>query len=155
MLGVDPGNEQTALVWFETGSQRVLDKQKSENAAALVQVTSSRVDHLAIEMIASYGMPVGAEVFDTCVWIGRYVQAWHGPFTLIYRREVKSHLCHDSKAKDGNIRQALIDRFGPGRDKAIGKKKKPGPLHGFADDLWSALAVAVTYGDRVTKERAA
>ncbi|MBV8782506.1 MAG: hypothetical protein JO353_14005, partial [Phycisphaerae bacterium] len=52
------------------------------------------------------------------------------------------------RAKDGNIRQALIDRFGPTKERAIGKKKSPGPLYGMSGDCWSALAVAVTYADQ-------
>jgi hypothetical protein len=103
-------------------------------------------DHLAIEMIASYGMAVGAEVFETCVWIGRLVAAWAGPHTFVHRREVKLHLCGDSRAKDANIRQALIDRYGPGKERAIGKVKAPGPLYGVTADQWSA--VAVTWSDR-------
>jgi len=63
-------------------------------------------------MIASYGMPVGREVFETCLWIGRFIECWCGPYTLVYRREVKSFLCADSRAKDSNVRQAVIDRYG-------------------------------------------
>jgi hypothetical protein len=54
------------------------------------------------------------------------------------------------KAKDANIRQALIDIYG-GNDKAIGNKKTPGPLYGIKGDLWAALAVAVTFGRRISK----
>jgi len=43
------------------------------------------------------------------------------------------------KAKDANIRQALIDKLGP-----VGTKKSPGPLWGVKSHIWSALAVAVT-----------
>jgi len=52
------------------------------------------------------------------------------------------------RAKDANIRQALIDRYGPGKDKAIGQKKTPGPLYGFKSHEWAALAVAVTWMDQ-------
>lgn len=149
LIAIDPGNEESAWVRFEHGIP--VDFFKSSNnrirESFLVVGESFGADcpaHLAIEMIASYGMPVGAEVFETCVWIGRFIEAWGGPYTLIYRREVKIFLCGDTKAKDGNIRQALIDKYG-GKDKAIGKKASPGPLYGISADVWSALAVAVTW----------
>lgn len=111
------------------------------------------VDALAIEMIASYGMPVGREVFETCVWIGRFIEAWGGPYTLVYRKDVKLHLCGQPRAKDSNIRQALIDRYG-GKDRAVGKKATPGPLYGVSADVWSALAIAVTFADGACKRAA-
>jgi hypothetical protein len=99
-----------------------------------------------IEEIASYGMPVGREVFQTVFWAGRFAQAWSpAPFVLLPRRAVKLALCGSSRATDATIRQALIDRYGPGREKAIGSKKAPGPLYGLKKDLWSALALGVTY----------
>lgn len=76
-----------------------------------------------IEMIASYGMAVGKEVFETCVWIGRFRQIAESQdieAKYIYRKDEKMNLCHSMKAKDSNIRQALIDRFGE-----VGTKKKP------------------------------
>lgn len=75
---------------------------------------------MVIEMIASYGMPVGKEVFDTCVWIGRFVEASGMPTNYIYRKDEKMNICHSMRAKDSNIRQALIDRFG-----VVGTKKNP------------------------------
>jgi hypothetical protein len=99
-------------------------------------------------MIASYGMPVGAEVFDTCVWIGRFVEAWcFTEYTsLVYRKDVKLHMCNSPRANDATIRQAVIDRFG-GKEKAIGNKKQPGPLRGVSGDVWQALALAITWSE--------
>ena len=77
----------------------------------------SEFDEIVIEMIASYGMPVGESVFQTCVWIGKFAQAYE---KYIYRKEEKMNICHSMRAKDSNIRQALIDRFGP-----VGTKKNP------------------------------
>jgi hypothetical protein len=45
------------------------------------------------------------------------------------------------------VRASLIDRFGPYKEKAIGKKATPGPLFGIHADEWSALAIAVTWYD--------
>jgi len=91
-------------------------------------------------------MPVGREVFETVLWIGRFVEAWNvrgRQHVLIYRRDVKLFHCEHQRATDSNIRAALIDRYGPGKLKAIGNKKAPGPLYGFKGDHWSALAIAL------------
>lgn len=157
ILAIDPGTDQSAYVIYSDGV--VLSKGLCPNAALLDNVSywaacrDGKIDphpallkpeYLAIEMVASYGMPVGREVFETCVWVGRFIQAWYGPYRFVYRKEVKMHLCGSMKAKDGSIRQALLDKFGPGREKAVGTKKAPGPLYGVSNDIWSALAVAVT-----------
>jgi hypothetical protein len=66
---------------------------------------------------------------------------------LVYRRDVKLHLCHSPRAKDANVRQALIDRLGP-----QGTKKNPGPTYGMKSHLWAALAVGVYAMDKVVRE---
>src|SRR5689334_10398254 len=100
-------------------------------------------DLVAIEMIASYGMAVGREVFETCRWIGAFAEACRAPVQYVYRREVKLHLCGAPRAKDPNVRTALLDRWG-GKEQAVGSKAKPGPLRGITKDCWAALGVAVT-----------
>lgn len=158
IIAIDPGPEQSALVQYDDSDRTIVFHEKMDNST-LAGLLADRVCHpfeastLAIEMIASYGMPVGAEVFQTCVWIGRFVQAWNGPHEFVYRREVKLHLCGSMRAKDGNVRQSLIDAFGG--KAAIGTKKQPGPLYGIKADVWAALGVAVTYADREEQRQAA
>lgn len=138
ILAVDPGTLQSG--WVVMSGRRVVESGISPNAEALARV-AAWPHALAIEMIASYGMPVGAEVFETCVWIGRFVQAYrHSSLAqLIYRKDVKLHLCGTSRAKDPHIRQALIDLIGP-----QGFKKAPGPTYGVKSHAWAALGVAAT-----------
>lgn len=146
IFAIDPGTDKSALcrLW-ENGN---LCTETLPNRQMLLFLRGSNflenAPLLAVEMIASYGMPVGREVFETCLWIGRFIEAWKGNYRLVYRRDVKMHICHSAKANDANIRQALIDRYGPGKEKAIGKKSSPGPLFGVHKDEWAALAVAVT-----------
>lgn len=149
LYAVDPGPVRSAVVLLDLDTLRPSPGSCIEDNEVTVRrfrhLTPGDGDRLAVEMIASYGMAVGREVFETCVWIGRYVEAWKGPNArLVYRRDVKLHLCGQARAKDPNVRAALLDRFGPGRERAIGTKKAPGPLYGFRDDLWAALGVAVT-----------
>lgn len=150
IIAIDPGNEESAYVVYQGG--RVISKGKHKNEDVLLLLcASNRPKHLAIEMIASYGMAVGRTVFETCVWIGRFIEAWNGDYTFVYRKDVKMHLCNSVKAKDGNVRQAIIDRYPatgattktkPGQ---IGLKKNPGPLYGISGDVWAALGVAITF----------
>ena len=140
ILALDPGTTQTAYVCWD--GFRVVECGIVANDDLLAMLRSAGrydgVQTVAVEMIASYGMPVGREVFETCVWIGRFVENVKVPWRLVYRMEAKLHLCHTTRAKDGNIRQALLDRFGP-----VGTKKTPGPLYGVKSHIWAALAVAV------------
>lgn len=152
ILALDPGDKETGFVVF--GEGRVLESGVMQNEAIVAWFTADAppsADMLAIEMIASYGMPVGREVFETCVWIGRFMQAWkgHRPVSLIYRQAVKMHLCGTPRAKDPNIRQALLDLLGP-----QGTKKEPGPLYGVKSHAWAALGVAVTAANRESAEQA-
>lgn len=142
ILALDPGTYETG--WCLYGPEAIVSGVVP-NGEALELVKHSTADVLAIEMVASYGMPVGREVFETVVWIGRFQQAWRDPDAVkrITRLEVKSHLCHSAKAKDANIRQALIDKFG-----APGTKAAPGRLYGVKSHAWAALAVAVTAAER-------
>lgn len=150
ILALDPGNVETAWVLWD--GQRILDKGKDANDVVMNVVDPNLADRLAIEMIASYGMAVGRSVFETCVWIGRFMQIWNdtqfegvisSPIR-ISRIDVKNHICHSSRATDSNIREALLDRVGP-----QGNKKAPGPTFGVSKDIWSALAVGVTVYDKI------
>lgn len=154
VIAIDPGTEQSAFVVLRSdGSLEKRDLQDNRTLVSLLRDAEPTAAVLAVEMIASYGMPVGRETFETCVWIGRFIEAWGGPHELVYRREVKLHLCNSSRAKDANVRQALLDRYGPGREKAMGRKAEPGPLYGVRKDIWSALGVGVTFLDRVSAGR--
>ena len=141
ILAIDPGNTRSG--WVVYGNGRVLKSAVMENRILLgrIWMGSLSADHMAIEMVASYGMPVGRDVFETVWWAGRFTQAWPAPENvfLIYRQDVKLHLCGNVRAKDPNVRQALIDLVGP-----PGVKRSPGPTYGVAGDMWAALGVAVT-----------
>ena len=111
------------------------------------------VNRISIEMIKSYGMPVGAEIFETCVWIGRFLELLMprgAKVDLVYRADVKLHHCHSSAAKDSNITQALVDRFASGiPNHGKGTKAAPGWFYGFKADIWAAYALAVLTADTV------
>lgn len=149
ILAIDPGTAKSAYCIYAGGE--ILEAGIHENSEIIRSVIRcARWDVMAIEMVASYGMAVGKEVFETVRWIGRFQQACLDPedVAFVYRKDVKIHLCNNMKAKDSNIRQTLIDKIGP-----QGTKKEPGPTYGIAKDMWSALAVAVTY-DETIKARA-
>ena len=148
ILAIDPGTTESGYVLLKRGVPVEFGKVPNDDLLERCHKSpNNRLNRMAIEMVASYGMAVGAEVFETCVWAGRFIEAGGGGEVRVYRRDVKLHLTGQTRAKDANVRQALIDRFGPGKDKAIGKKASPGPLYGMAGDAWQALALAVYVHD--------
>lgn len=150
VLAIDPGTTQSAYVLFD--GRRVIGGDIVPNDTLRALLRDNAIGHhdaVACEMVASYGMAVGATVFETCVWIGRFIEASKRPVRLVFRKDVKMHLCHSMRAKDANIRQALLDKHG-----AVGTKSRPGPLYGIKSHLWAALAVA-DYAVNVPVESAA
>ena len=148
IFAVDPGNEQSAYVVMDASNLRPEAVAIVSNAALLDTIGNYPQKHntrFVVEMVASYGMAVGKTVFDTVFWLGRFYEAAAGFSSRdrIYRMDVKMHLCHNSRAKDSNIRQALIDRFGD-----VGTKKAPGWFYGFKADMWAAYAVGITYAEQ-------
>lgn len=143
VLAIDPGNRRSGAVTWS--GELVPAFGIWENAKLEQSLLFSTCDAVVIERIRSYGMSVGDSVFETCFWTGRFWKTadLHGkPVYFLNRISVKTHLCRSSRAKDSNIRQALIDRFGP-----PGTKKRPGFTYGFKKDIWSAFALAVTWFD--------
>ena len=153
IIAIDPGNIDTGYVVAEhdgTEIRSIVDKGKVPNAEIFPLFEHYPDADVAIEMVASYGMAVGADVFETCVWIGRFEQAAQGHrIEKIYRRDEKLYICGILSAKDSNIAQARVDRFAHGQpNRGKGTKKNPGFFYGFSADMWQAMAVATTYLDK-------
>lgn len=148
LLAIDPGNIESAYILIKD-EYTILQKGKVTNEELLNLVKNGKYDRIAVEMVACYGMPVGREVFDTCVWIGRFTEATKVNVDYIYRQEEKMFLCNSVRAKDTNVRQALIDRFAKFDFKnGKGTKKNPDYFYGFKADMWAAMAVACVWIER-------
>ena len=149
LLAVDPGTTRSAWLVLRAGIPQCHGIVPNDELLGMLRHAASEAmaDVVVIEQVESYGMPVGRDVFETVRWAGRFEEAAHPvPVVLLPRRTVKLHLTGSPRANDGNVRMALLDRFG-GREAAVGRKAAPGPLHGIANDVWSALAIAVTHAD--------
>lgn len=150
IMAIDPGTAQSGFVVM---TDRLVSDSGVLPNAEMLRWVSLHKGLLAIEMVASYGMAVGKDVFETVRWIGRFQQAYRDPeaVRLVYRRDVRLFLCASPKAKDANVRQALLDMFprtGGGKTPQIGTKAQRGPLYGVSSHSWAALAVAVTVARR-------
>ena len=117
VLAIDPGPVESAWVLWD--AQRVHDCGKGANAQLLHCLAEQRVvrpgDRVVIEEIESFWMAVGKTIFRTVFWAGKFAAIAEDRGCVVDampRRTVKLHLCGQSRAKDTNIRTALIDRFG-------------------------------------------
>ena len=144
---IDPGNVYSAWVIYDRQG-KIWGFAKELNETVLERLTKAmkdKITKLVIETPQPRGQLASWQLFHTCIWIGRFTQLWF-PRTVhnVDRAKVKMHLCESARAKDKNIRAALVERWG-GKEVAIGKKKTPGPLYGVSADVWQALGVAVTF----------
>jgi hypothetical protein len=172
IIGIDPGPVLSgyADLWLPTGSV-VSNVKTNQELEKLLELPPVAGQMMVIEMVANYGMPSGADIFETCVQIGRFEKTYQGAHERVFRKEVAITLCGTAKAKSANIRQQIIEMYG-GTEKAIGGNKckkckgkawtgrnhevcalcngtgwlyPPGPLNLVKSHAWSALAVALTY----------
>lgn len=154
ILAIDGGTEKSAWVLYNPESHVVEDCGIEDNEHVLEMLRTSIMrqanTELVLEWVACYGMPVGQETFEMVYWLGRFAEAWGRPVHRIRRTDIKLQLCGSARAKDANVRQALIDRFPPvggGKCPQIGPSKQPGPLYGVSSHMWAATAVAVAWDE--------
>lgn len=149
IFALDPGNMDTGWVIYDAAARRVVECGNTPNQELLRKVQTQwsvslergePVPSLVSEMMRARGMPTSNDEMETLVWIGRFKQAWHRPdeVRLVYRQDAKLHVTGSPKAKDANVRQALIDHVGK-----PGTRKAPGPTFGVSNHAWAALCVAV------------
>lgn len=161
ILCIDPGPDKSGVCLYQPLQRRATPVGHIPNEVLLDKIGESWHTHVVCEWITSYGMAVGASVFETCYWAGRFEQVSvfeDIPFIRIPRRDVKLQLCGSSRAKDANVRQAVVDRFpatGGGANPTQGTKAAPGPLYGVTGHLIQALAAGVAwYEQHVLEARA-
>lgn len=159
ILAIDPGSTESGIVFIGDDYKPIFfDILPNEKIVPTMEleIKEPRM-RVVIEMIGHYGtgMPAGKDVFDTCIWIGRFIESFARMGQIVHtlpRGTVKLNLCNSAKAKDQNVIQALVDRFDREHGKyGKGTKNDPGFFYGFRDHIWQAYALGITFLD--LKER--
>ena len=127
ILSVDPGTTRSGFVVIDSETRDVLDAGVVSNDVMLMKCRGASIagiEMLVYEQIAAQGLAVGFETFETCFWSGAFAQAFHESHSVaaspvgssivrpVKRHQVKTYLCGTQKAKDANIRRALLDLYG-------------------------------------------
>lgn len=162
-LALDPGTYDTGWVEYGLETSTIYNAGTMPNEdllSSILDPLDQRCDYLLLEDWEPRGMSwVTTDQITTIKWIGRFVQAYLGDETemephviCIPRQKILYHLCGKKTGGDSAINGALYDRFGGGRQAAVGVKKAPGPCYGVKGHAWQALAVACVYQDLMQEE---
>jgi len=163
VLAIDPGSSKSAYVVYDIENKSLVTFGIDENEVLIKRVKKlhSFVPFMLVEQVKNYGMLIGDTLLMTVFWSGRFVESWGGDaFSLIPRKTIVTSLCGNARAKDKNVRRAILDRFstasrgGFGKEPALGNKSHPGPIYGVSKDVFSALALALYWEDLVELEKA-
>lgn len=159
IFAIDVGTTESgyAIMRFDKDDIKLLSFGKIANDTLMQIIKNDDYDQLVYEQFQSFGMAIGESTIESILWNGRLIQAAMDrgiPVDRIYRKEEKLCLCNTLRAKDANIRQALIDRYAK-IDKKNGKgtKKEPDVFFGVKKDVWSAIAVGVTWREKMEEEK--
>lgn len=151
IMSIDVGTEYSGYCILNSKTYALIDFGKVENECLLEKVKKLYYDVLVYEKFVSFGMPIGQSTIESIQWNGRYIQSALDVGAEVFpitRKMEKINICGSMKAKDANIRQALIDRFAVFDFKnGKGTKKNKDWFYGVSKDVWSAIAIGVTYLD--------
>ena len=177
-LAIDPGNTKTGWFRFRDNPDSEfgldvggfgIDSNEDVRARIRSQAWAPRRTRLLIETPKPRGMPTSGEEMETLIHIGRFIQEWSrmgGRYSFVFRGDVKLHLCNSTRAKDGNVNQAIRDHFGgdqkpvkcpgckgkgwrglgrPVCDDCKGRKFEtlPGPIFGATSHVYPAIGVGL------------
>jgi len=173
ILALDPGSTRTGWCLFDLDNGVPVKWGDDENGK-VTNLIERDWNPVVCEFPYPRGQTPSWQLFETCEWAGRFHQVVSeraGGFIKMDRDDIKKCICGSSRAKDPQVRKALIDIFGGERCLSIGKcpackgkggsgrgKKRalcgacdgsgavpPGLLSTMTGDAWQALAVAVTF----------
>lgn len=158
ILAIDPGPTKSGWVYIEArdGTERVIAHGHEANVAVREKIRELADDGgltaVVIEDCRLRGQRAGYDLEFTLKWIGRFhevVFRWCGFEAVVMPR---SRVCYiltgDESCGDAGVRINLLDRYGPGKVKAVGFKASPGPLYGLRVHEYAALALAIAYVER-------
>lgn len=138
VFAVDPGSSESAIVAFDGRTIHFASVLPNDKLLAMVRASNGALSgkRFVIERIGHYGtgMPAGETIYETVYFSGNLEEAARmvgAKPEYVKRPTVKTHLCGNPRAKDANVRQALVDKYGPEFMKQLKN-----------DDLRSAMAVA-------------
>jgi hypothetical protein len=151
IIGIDPGTEESGFVAYDFERRKLFDSGTLINEC-IVSTVPSMLKYipyamketrcmLSIEMPENFGMVVGYHVFETLFFIGRLYQKIldhsipRESIHRITRGNIKYAVIGKRGCKDGDIRQAMINRYGD----TLKKTAKTYKLKGHE---WQAFAAA-------------
>lgn len=151
IIGIDIGTIKSGIAYYDTNAKMAFG-EIVDNKHIFECIQMRNAYFVALERFECYGMPVGESSFESVRWEGRLMQWYESMFPdrslyHISRKDVKLCLCGSTRAKDANVRQAIMDRFpktGGGKNPVVGIKKQKGPLYSIKSHAWAALGVAIT-----------
>lgn len=162
ILAIDPGSKQSGYVIADPLNKEkpVWEHGHVPNRELLEAIWYGTFptgpNRVVIEDFEPWSLHPSSHQQLTVLWTGQFLAATEYALAtkpaLLRRKEVCYWLTGDPNCKTAGIRRELIDRYGPGQDKAIGTKKRgKGPLHGMKAHEFDALALAVVWAEKMSK----
>jgi hypothetical protein len=143
IIGIDPGESNSGYCIIERvdGRPNILEAGNISNEALklFLLTRSANIDLVAIEKIVGMGQTVGASTFNTCIWIGRFMECTTAPHKLIRRDDLKKFTCGKrTRVNDSQIRSAVLKIL-----EKYGYTSKELNKIGVTSHAWQATAVAI------------